>query len=96
MTNNTAPPEDPPPEEAKETQKPPPAPGDLSATGNADGHVVLSWNPPDDDSVTGYQVLRRRPDAGHNSLSIHVEDTSSTATAYTDSDVTPGSSTFTG
>ena len=51
--------------------------------------MTLSWEAPDDDSVTGYQVLRRRPREGEKTLLVHVNDTGSTATEYTDRDVTP-------
>ena len=37
---------------------PPPAPTNLTATVNDDGSVTLSWEAPDDDSITGYQILR--------------------------------------
>ena len=45
---------------AAEPQNPPPSPTSLTATVTADGHIVLSWTVPDDDSVTGYRILRRR------------------------------------
>ena len=68
---------------------PPGKPSNLTGTANADGTVTLSWNAPDDDSVTGYQILRRRPSQGENTLLVHVNDTGNTATQYTDNDVTP-------
>ena len=68
---------------------PPGKPSNLTGTANADGTVTLSWNAPDDDSVTGYQILRRRPSEGENTLLVHVNDTGITATQYTDNDVTP-------
>ena len=71
-------------------QQAPPAPTNLAATVNSDGHVVLTWTAPDDDSVTGYQVLRRRPSEGENSLQVYVADTGSTSTTYTDTNVTAG------
>ena len=55
-----------------------------------DIRIRLSWDAPDDDSVTGYQILRRRPTEGEHALSVYVEDTGSTATTYTDTDVTAG------
>ena len=73
----------------KDSQKPPPTPGNLTATANPDGSVTLRWEAPDDDSVTGYQILRRRPNEGEKTLLVHVNDTGSTATEYTDRDVTP-------
>ena len=72
----------------EDPQNPPPAPKNLTATANSDGSVTLSWEAPDDDSVTGYQVLRRRPREGEKTLLVHVNDTGSTATEYTDRDVT--------
>ena len=69
---------------------PPPAPRNLTAVVNGDGHVVLSWEAPEDDSITGYQILRRRPTEGEDTLLVYVEDTQSTATTYTDRDVTAG------
>ena len=68
---------------------PPGAPRNLRGAANADGTVTLSWDAPDDDTVTGYQILRRRPTEGENTLLVHVNDTGSTATKYTDHDVTP-------
>ena len=70
--------------------EPPPAPTNLTAVVNGDGSVTLSWEAPDDDSVTGYQILRRRPTMGENTLLVHVDDTSNTATTFTDADVTAG------
>ena len=63
-------------------------PRNLTGTANADGTVTLSWDAPNDDSVTGYQILRRRPREGESTLLVHVNDTGSTATEYTDTDVT--------
>ena len=61
----------------------------LTGTANWDGTVTLRWDAPDDDSVMGYQILRRRPTEGERTLLVHVNDTGSTATEYTDNDVTP-------
>ena len=68
---------------------PPAAPRNLTGAANADGTVTLNWDAPDDDTVTGYQILRRRPSEGEQTLLVHVNDTGSTATEYTDQDVTP-------
>ena len=91
---------EPPPQEEEEQeqagddqqtpQSPPPPPTSLTATVNADGHIVLSWTAPDDDSVTGYQILRRRPGEGESTLLVYVADTQSTATTFTDTGVTAG------
>ena len=71
------------------TADPPGAPRNLTGAANADGTVTLRWDAPDDDSVTGYQILRRRPTEGEKTLLVHVNDTGSAATEYTDRDVTP-------
>ena len=73
-----------------EPQSPPPAPTNLTATVNADGHIALSWTAPNDDSVTGYRVLRRRPSEGEGALLVYVANTQSTATTFTDTGVTAG------
>ena len=69
---------------------PPPAPQNLTAVVNGDGHIVLSWEAPDDDSITGYQILRRRPTEGEDTLLVYVADTQSAAATFTDTDVTAG------
>ena len=80
-----------PEEEDQQTPESPTAkPTNLTATVNADGHIVLSWETPDDDSVTGYQILRRRPSEGESALLVYVADTQSTATTFTDTGVTAG------
>ena len=70
--------------------EPPPAPTNLTARVNEDGSITLNWEAPDDESVTGYQALRRRPTEGEDTLLVYVADTNSTATAYTDTNVTAG------
>ena len=79
-----------PPTGAAVPREPPPAPENLTATVNPDGSVTLTWDNPQDDSITGYQVLRRRPQEGEDRLLVHVENTGNTGTSYTDTDVTPG------
>ena len=69
---------------------PPPAPQNLTAVVNGDGQIVLNWEAPGDDSITGYQILRRRPTEGEDALLVYVADTQSTATTYTDTNVTAG------
>ena len=76
-------------EEQQQAQRPP-APTNLTATVNPDGTVTLSWDAPDDDSITGYQILRRRPGEGEETLLIYVQDTGSAATTFTDTGVIPG------
>ena len=52
----------------------------------ADGGVILNWSSPVQDAatVTGYEILRRRPKEGENNLLVLVADTGSTATTYVD------------
>ena len=69
--------------------EPPGQPLKLKGAANADGTVTLRWEAPDDDTVTGYQILRKRSSRGEQTLLVHVNDTGSTATEYTDSEVTP-------
>ena len=81
------------PTEPTEPTEPPPAPTNLTARVNTDGSITLSWDAPDDDSVTGYQILRRRPTEGEDTLLVYVANTGSTATTattYTDANVTAG------
>ena len=64
----------------------PSAPTGLSGTATADA-VTLSWDEPDDDTVTGYRVLRRERDV-EPSLTVTVShDTASTATSFVDGTV---------
>ena len=71
-------------EEEQGPTEPPPAPTGLTGTINGDGTITLSWMTPEDDSVTGYQVLRRRPQWGETDLEVYVDDTGSPAATYTD------------
>ena len=75
--------------DSAEDPEPPPAPRNLTSVVNEDSSITLTWDAPDDDSVTGYQILRRRPSEGEDSLLIHVQDTGNTDTTYMDTDVTP-------
>ena len=68
-----------------EVQLPPAAPTTL-LTAATHEQVVLSWDDPDDDSITGYRILRG-PDA--DNLATLVDDTGSAAVSYTDGDVAP-------
>ena len=69
--------------------KPPGIPRNLTGTANSDGTVTLSWDAPNNHSVTGYQILRRSPTLGEKKLLVYVNDTGSAATEYTDSNVVP-------
>ena len=64
---------------------PPGKPGTLTGTSVKTG-VALSWSAPDGD-VTGYRIMRRRPEEGERTLLVYVSDTRSTATGYTDTGV---------
>ena len=72
-------------------QKPPVAEKPLNLTGQvvADG-IQLNWEPPAARAaeVDGYQVYRRRPDAGEALLLVLVANTGSTATSYLDATAT--------
>ena len=67
------------------------APRDLEAKATGEG-IVLSWQAPKaaSDEVTGYRVLRRRPEEGEPVLRVVVADTGGTATAWTDTGVEEG------
>ena len=62
-----------------------PTPSNLTAA-IADGGVILNWSSPVQDaaSVTGYQILRRRPREGEGTMLVLVANTSSTATTHVD------------
>ena len=69
---------------AAESAEPPAPPTGLTATASHD-QVVLSWDDPQDDSITGYVILRRnRATTGQGEFTELVADTGSTATTYTD------------
>ena len=78
---------------------PPPPPENVRAVVKKDGSVKLTWDAPDDDTVTGYRVERYRSAGGRNSgrsvgnggaVQTVVEDTGSTDTAYTDTTAQSG------
>ncbi len=55
------------------------------------GQVVLTWDDPGDDSITGYVILRRvRENNTGGDFSVLVADTGSAATTYTDDTVSGG------
>ena len=55
------------------------------------GQVVLTWDDPGDDSITGYVILRRvRENNTGGDFSVLVADTGSAATTYTDDTVAAG------
>ena len=62
---------------------PPAKPTGLLTAASHDS-VLLAWDNPDDDTITGYQILRGE-DA--DNLAVLTDDTGSTSTSYTDSTV---------
>ena len=72
----------------------PDKPTGLEATAS-NGQVVLTWDDPEDDSITGYVILRRvRVNNTGGDFSVLVADTASAATTYTD-DTVSASTTYT-
>ena len=68
----------------------PDKPTGLEAT-ESHGQVVLTWDDPNDDSITGYVILRRvRVNNTGGAFSVLVADTGSAATTYTDDTVAAG------
>ena len=67
-------------------------PSNLTAS-LVEGGVQLNWDAPQARAaeVSGYQILRRRPDEGESRLLVLVDDTGSAATSYLDASATaPG------
>ena len=68
----------------------PDKPTGLEAT-ESDGQVVLTWDDPGDDSITGYVILRRvRENNTGGDFSVLVADTGTAALTYTDDTVAAG------
>ena len=68
----------------------PDKPTGLEATAS-NGQVVLTWDDPEDDSITGYVILRRvRVNDTGGDFDVLVADTASAATTYTDDTVAGG------
>ena len=75
---------------------PPAAPTGLSASVVSHDSITLTWDDPDDSSITGYQVLRRSRDGdeygdgeGAAEFVVIADNTGSATTTYTDTSVTP-------
>ena len=69
----------------------PPAPQDLTATVNEAGSVILTWDDPQDASITGYRILRRNRDTSEIGVFTAInDDTGSAVTRYVDDTVEPG------
>ena len=83
-------PEAPEPEEQEQDAERPGKPTGLTATATHD-QVVLTWDGPGDDSITGYVILRRvRVNDVGGEFGVLVADTGSAATTYTDDTVVAG------
>ena len=73
--------------EEEQAPEPPDKPTGLDATATHD-QVVLTWDDPDDDTITGYVILRRvRVNDTGGEFSVLVADTGTAATTYTDDSV---------
>ena len=73
--------------EEEQAAEPPDQPTGLDATATHD-QVVLTWDDPDDDTITGYVILRRvRVNDTGGEFSVLVADTGTAATTYTDDSV---------
>ena len=76
------------PQSAEQTANddPPPAPTGLTAARVGHSVLTLTWNDPQDNTITGYRVLRG---AEADNLSVINSDTASNATEYEDDTVAP-------
>ena len=73
--------------EEEQAAEPPDQPRGLEATATHDS-VTLTWDDPNDDTITGYVVLRRIPGVDpKNHFNELVSDTGTDATTYTDDTV---------
>ena len=70
--------------------QPPAAPTGLTAPSVSHDSVTVTWDDPDDDSITGYQILRRNRATDDPGVFHTIEDdTGTAATSYLNSDVEP-------
>ena len=83
ITSGTTPAE---PDDTVQNDPPPAVPTGLTASNVQHDNLTLTWDDPEDDSITGYRVLRG-PDA--DNLSTLENDTESASTSYTDATVEP-------
>ena len=91
ITTPAEPIEEEPVQEEPVEEDPPTAPTGLTASNVAHNSLTLSWNDPQDDSITGYRILRG--DAYKNLPTIE-EDTQSSTPSYTDNTVGQASAYF--
>ena len=78
---------------AEPQSDPPAAPTGLTASDIEHNNLTLTWDDPEDDSITGYRVMRG--DSANN-LSTLENDTESASTDYTDATVEPETTYFYG
>ena len=83
ITSGTTPAEH---DDTVQNDPPPAVPTGLTASNVQHDNLTLTWDDPEDDSITGYRVLRG-PDA--DNLSTLENDTESASTSYTDATVEP-------
>ena len=69
--------------------EPPERPQNLIATGNDYGTVTIHWEAPNNPSIIGHQILRKRPSEGENSLLVY-KNTRRTITEFEDNRFMPG------
>ena len=81
------------PQSAEQTVQddPPAVPTGLSAPQVSQNSLTITWDDPQDDSITGYRILRGNSE---DTLSTLEADTQNTGTQYTDSTVTAGNTYF--
>ena len=70
-------------------QEAPGRPTNLKATAASSLSVALTWKAPAGSDVAGYQILRRRPNEGERRLLVHVANTGSTDSTWSESGLTP-------
>ena len=73
-----------------QAEAPPARPTGLTVAAVTHDTVTLTWDDPQDDTISGYRVSRRAPDGGQASGFILIaSDTGSAAATYTDTGVQP-------
>ena len=81
-----------PPEADQTRSEPPDRPTGLTGTLTHDS-VSLTWDDPEDSTITGYQILRLdRAIHDPGNFVVHVDDTGVADNSYTDADVSAGAS----
>ena len=91
ITAPAEPVEEEPVQEEPVEEDPPAAPTDLTASNIAHNSLTLSWDDPQDDSITGYRILRGE---AYKNLPAIEEDTQSSTPSYTDNTVGQASTYF--